>query len=77
MNAALHKRHLTLEDLYARYGPRELVGLAFYAEHRHENPLEVVGADSTANAVSYTLPQPADLVRKSSTSQPAVFVPAS
>ena len=77
MNAALHRRDLTPEDLYARYGPRELVGLALHAEHRHESPLEVVGADSTANAVSYTLPQPADFVRKSSTSQPAVFVPAS
>jgi hypothetical protein len=77
VNAALHKHVLTLEDLYARDVSRELSGLAFYAEHRHETPLEVVGADSAANVVSYTLPQPANFVRKSSTSQPAVFVPAS
>ena len=82
MNAALHKHVLTLEDLYARYGSRVLSGLsaadlAFYAEHRHDTPLEVVGANSAANAASYTLPQPADLVRKSSTYQPAVFAPAS
>jgi hypothetical protein len=77
VNAALHKRDLTLEDLYSRYGSRELSGLAFYAEHRHESPLEVGSADSAANAVSYTVPQPAGFVRKSSTSQPAVFVPAS
>jgi hypothetical protein len=77
VNAALHKHVLTLEYLYARYGSRELSGLEFYAEHRHESPLEVVGADSAANAASYTLPQPADFVRNSSTSQPAVFVPAS
>jgi hypothetical protein len=78
----LHKYVLTLEDVYARYGSRVLSGLsaadlAFYAEHRYETPLEEVGADSAANVVSYTLPQPADFVRKSSTSQPAVFVPAS
>ena len=82
MNAALHKHVLTPEDLYARYGSRVLssllaADLAFYAEHRHETPLGGVGADSSANVVSYTLPQPADFVRKSSTSQPAVFVPAS
>ena len=76
VNAALHKHVLTLEDLYAHDGSRELSGLAFYAEHRHETPLEVVGANSAANAVSYTLPHPAGFVRKSSISHPAVFAPA-
>lgn len=65
VNAALLKHDLTLEDLYARYGSRELAGLsaedlaaadlAFYAERRRETPPEVVGADSAANAVSYAL----------------------
>jgi len=65
VNAALLKHDLTLDDLYARYGSRELAGLAaedlaaedlaFYAERRRENSPEVVGADSAANAVSYAL----------------------
>jgi hypothetical protein len=65
VNAALLKHDLTLDDLYARYGSRELAGLstedlaaadlAFYAEHRRETRPEVVGADSATKAVSYAL----------------------
>ena len=81
VNAALHKHVPTLENLYTRYASRVLSGLsaadlAFYAEHRHDTPLEVLGANSAANAVSYTLPHPAGFVRKSSISHPAVFAPA-
>jgi hypothetical protein len=65
VNAALLKHDLTLDDLYARYASRDLAGLSseelatadatFYASHKKTSPLEVIGADSAANAVSYAL----------------------
>jgi hypothetical protein len=65
VNAALLKHDLTLDDLYARYGSRDLAGLSseelasadaeLYAGRRRPAPPEVVGTDVAANAVSYAL----------------------
>jgi hypothetical protein len=63
INAALLKYEMSLADLYARYGSRELRDLsseelaeadtAFYRERLIETPFEVVGLDVARNAVSY------------------------
>lgn len=65
VNAALLDHDLTLDDLYARYASPDLADLSaeklaasdrlFYAERRNDEPVEIVGADSAANAVRYAL----------------------
>jgi SAM-dependent methyltransferase len=65
INAALLKHETTLEELYARYGSKELADLtseelakadaAFYSERSKEVSPEVVGVDVARNAVSYGL----------------------
>src|SRR5215210_4146439 len=65
INAALLKHETTLEELYARYGSKELADLsseelakadaALYRERSKEAPPEVVGVDVARNAVSYGL----------------------
>ncbi len=65
VNAALLKHEITLEDLYDRYGSKDLVNLSteelaaadaeFYEDHRSESPPEVVGVDVAENAVSYAV----------------------
>lgn len=63
VNAALLKHEATLDDLYARYGSKDLATLsseefaesdaAFYGERRREEAPKVVGLDVSRNAVSY------------------------
>lgn len=65
VNAALLKHELSLQDLYSRYGSKQLAGLSteelvssdneFYEERRVESPPEVVGVDVAGNAVSYAV----------------------
>ncbi len=65
INATLLKYETTLDEMYARYGCRELAGLssgelaeddaAFYGACRREASPEVVGLDVAHNAVSYGL----------------------
>jgi hypothetical protein len=65
VNAALLKCDLTLDDLYARYGSKDLRDLSceelaaadsdFYAGRLKATPPEIVGTDAAANAVSYAL----------------------
>ena len=65
INAALLKYETSLEELYARYGSRELADLpgeelaeddaAFYGARRRGASPEVVGLDVAQNAVSYGL----------------------
>ena len=65
INATLLKYETTLEEMYARYGSRELAGLsseelaeddaAYYGARRREAAPEVVGLDVAQNAVSYGL----------------------
>ncbi len=63
INAALLNHELTLDELYQRYRSDELASLsseelaaadtAFYAEHRRESPVRVVGIDTAGRAVAY------------------------
>lgn len=65
INGALLKHDVTLDDLYERYGSRELDGLSpeelaaadreFYGARRTEDAPRVVGLDLAENAVSYGL----------------------
>ena len=65
INAALLKHELSLQDLYSRYGSKQLADLSteelaaadneFYEEHRVDSPPEVVGVDVAGNAVSYAV----------------------
>ena len=65
INGTLLKYETTLEEMYARYGSRELAGLsseelaeddaAYYGARRREAAPEVVGLDVAQNAVSYGL----------------------
>ncbi len=65
INAALLKHHVTLDDLYERYGSEELRTLSdeelavadaeYYGSRRRENASRVVGVDVASNAVSYGL----------------------
>jgi SAM-dependent methyltransferase len=63
INAALLNHDLTLDALYARYCSTELAALssdelvvadrAFYREHRHSHPAQVVGIDVAERALAY------------------------
>src|SRR5215212_3641253 len=65
INGTLLKYETTLEEMYARYGSRELAGLsseelaeddaAYYGARCREAAPEVVGLDVAQNAVSYGL----------------------
>ena len=65
INGTLLKYETTLEEMYARYGSRELAGLsseelakddaAYFGVRRREAAPEVVGLDVAQNAVSYGL----------------------
>lgn len=65
INAALLKHHVTLDELYGRYGSRELESISseelaaddarFYGDRRKEHPPRVVGVDVADKAVAYGL----------------------
>lgn len=63
VNAALMNHDLQMDDLFEHYADPRLDGCTredllaedsrFFEEHRHEDPVTVVGVDIAANAVSY------------------------
>lgn len=65
LNAALLNHHLTLDDLYARYNSPRVAELEttelikqdrdFYAAHRREDAVPVVGLDIATPAVDYAV----------------------